>query len=340
MEPVAEVPHPLVDEVRNGVVLSRADGPVVALTPLRADLIRATAEAGVRLVLVTPAGARLTAPLVAVLAEAGAGWAAEREGGGWYDGRSGRPLDAPELVLDRFDAPPVPEFLRIGIGAAPQVAVSLSLRHRADTDTRLGRAVTELAGAVGGAPAGWGPHEPVEQPWSEAALTAFARSASPAEIRLVVAGHGHRPLAGSVLVRRTDRGVEEVVDLVLGLGPGGSSAPVQEALARLAATGMPLAALALERDGEPDLTVRPTAQRPASPAAVLIGAPAVRDLGLDPAALARTFEGRIVGRPRLPALLVPLDGDRGGWRTLALLIDRIGPDRLRRATGVRLGEGA
>lgn len=337
MEPAGTVAHPLVDDVRSGVVLSRSATPIVALGPLRADLIRSCTAARTALVLVTAAGSRLTRPLAAVLAEAGTGWAVERESSGWYEGRSGRLLTAPERALDPAgpDDPVAPEFLRTGIGTVPHLAVTVSTRHRAEGGTLLGGAVEALAAATRGTPAGWGPHEPVEQPWDPASLTAFASAASPDEVRLQVVGHGRRPFAGALLARRTGRGVEEITELVLGIGPtlADATPAVMGALAGLARAGMPLFALAVRRSGEPDLTVRPVLQGGANPEAVLIGAPAVRELGIDAAALAGRFEGTVVGRRRLPGLLVPLGGDRGGWLALAALMEEIGFDRLRRVTG-------
>ncbi|WP_425290034.1 DUF6177 family protein, partial [Shewanella algae] len=58
--------------------------------------------------------------------------------------------------------------------------------------------------------------------------------------------------------------------------------------------------------GRADLTTSAFVAPTARPLALLIGAPAVRDLALDPVVWGRRFGARIAGRPRTPALVIPL----------------------------------
>ncbi|RIX28460.1 DUF6177 family protein [Amnibacterium setariae] len=316
-------PHPLVDGIDGDEIVSRSDREVVALTPLRADLLVAAHAARRRVRLVTPATSRLTDPLRDALVSAGGSWVVEDGAGAAWDGLLGLATDGTGVA---------PSFLRPVEAEALQLVVTASLRHRAEAATRIGAALELVAGLGRGGPTGWGPHEPVEFPWDPAAVTRHLAARAPEESRVVVAGSS---MIGSTLVQRTDKGVEEVLQALVALGPVGASstdAALEQVPARLrmlAEDALPLFASVFARPGRADLTTAPHLQAPPVPVAVLIGAPGVRDLALDVPQLVDRFGALVVGRPRIPGVVVPFGGADGGWAALERFIDVVGRERVR-----------
>lgn len=320
--------HPLVDDVDGDVVVTRSDREVVALTPLRADLLVAARAAGRRVRLVTPSTSRLTDALRDALSSAGGTWLVEDGAGAAWDGLLG---------LEAGMTGAAPRFVRPPEGDTLQLVVSASLRHRAEAGTRIGAALELVAGLAGArapqAISGWGPHEPVEHDWDADALTRHLAARTPAEARVVVVGPA---FAGSTLVQRTDKGVEEVLQGLLALGPVGADATeaalvaVPAALRALAEDALPLFASVLARPGRADLTTEPFLQVPPVPVALLVGAPGVRDLALNVPDLVDRFGALVVGRPRIPGLVLPFTGPDGGWAGFERFLDHVGRDRIRR----------
>jgi hypothetical protein len=196
----------------------------------------------------------------------------------------------------------------------------MSVRHTARRTTVLGR-TAELASETltGAPPKSWGRHEPALAPWDRAALTADARERSPQPARFVVVGEG---VIGTVLVRRTEDGLEETTSLELAAGPSGSDAAraVVDRLPRvfdaLAEETVPLFFLATTRTGRADLLVPPEVQTPPVPLAMLLGPPGVRQLKVDLDEAARRFGAVRVGKRRLPGLRFPLGTfDHSDWGT-------------------------
>ncbi|MBF4577765.1 DUF6177 family protein [Frondihabitans sp. VKM Ac-2883] len=345
--------HPLVDGSGPGFVHSETRARVVALTPLRADLFLRAGAAGLRVVLVSDEQTRLTDAYRDIMTIAGGVWVV-RSTSGLRDGISGRALSSLESILETPNAGDVvaPRFANLEQPDQVQFAVSASIRHRADEGTRLGRAAEVLA-ALGGAssPRWWGTSEPCDKTWNKDTLTTAIRDRMPADTRLIITGDDEHPMLASLLGRRTNRGVEEVFTGLIGVGEPGSPEVAQafeaapSVLASLTAEALPLVATVFTRVGRKDLTTRPFVRQDPEPVALLLGAPAVRDLGLDPAAMQSRFGAITAGRPRVPALVFPFRDDpadrTGGWPRAAAVIDDLGPDRLEKLTGVtyrRAGE--
>lgn len=345
--------HPLVDGTGDGYVVSETVLPVVALTPMRADLfLRAAAEQR-RVVFLTPDTARLTESLRQVLDGADGRWVVRAADGALRDGLTGASLNG---VADAFRAPGRqdavdPRYLEVPRPEQVQFVVSASIRHRADAGVRLGRAWETFAAlGPGTTPHGWGTHEPVEAEWDKDAMTAAARARMPHDARFTVVGDEHAPLAGSLTARRTDVGVEEVVTGLVGVGAPGT-AGVQRAhdaatvlLADLCRTALPLVAMVFARVGSADLTVRPVLEQDPEPVAMLLGAPAVKGLGLDVDEMRERFGAERVGRPRVPSLVLrfrdgPSRPDATGWERLRPVVDHLGRDAVEWLTGRDLGPG-
>ncbi|MEO5535589.1 MAG: DUF6177 family protein [Pseudolysinimonas sp.] len=334
----------MVDSIADGIVRSETRSPLVILSPSRADLIVRAAQAGLRLAIVSDERSRLTEPLRSALAGGGGRWIV-RGPSGLRDGLTGRALAS---LVAAFDdpvggSPGSPDTLRLDRPLQTQLVVSMSLRHRADDEARVGGAVEAFAALSGSFPAGWAPHEPVDRPWDPATLTAFARERMPNDSRLVVAGSPDHPVSGTITVSRTRHGVEEIDEVLVGVGRPGTAAAdaavaaVPEVLAALAEPGqmLPLFVFVGMRTGSPDLSTGPFLAPGVQPLALLFGATTVRDLKLDPGSLRGPFVVRVVGRPRTPSIVIGFPGATAhGWSALLAFVDEIGIERVRDLLGL------
>ena len=339
------VPHPLADSEGEGTVRTETRAPVVHLSEGRLDLLAKVARAGGRVVLVSDGRSVLTEPMRHALQQVGGRWVVRGSDGQLRDGRSGRRLDRFQDAVTA-GPPRSPDdvslaHLDLRTPTATQLVVSASTRHQARAETLLGGTVERLVRHLGGdVPSGWGTHEPTARTWDRPAMTAHARSRMPRATTYVVTGSPRLPLALDVTARRTDRGVEELVTGLVGIGGIDDDdvtrrlADVPRLLAGMAEVGMPLFGLVMARRGRADLAWPPVLESPPVPVALLIGPPGVRSLGLDVADLGRRFDAAVTGRPRTPGLVVPLgDGvDPAGISRLAEVLDAVGgPDVLRAA---------
>lgn len=338
--PVTDVPHPLVDAVgvsadgqRWTVTESRAR--VVFLTPGRINLLNRAAAAGRRLALVTDEHSHLTPVFADVWRDSGARWVVRDARGGLREGFGGRRLGTVDEVwtvpqVQTVDDMAIGHLRSSGVDATEVIAI-VSVRHPARQTTRLGQTLSGLAHATLGAPPrAWGMSEPVGEPWDPATLTDALRLRMPAETMVFAAGPG---LAASITAGRSEHGVEEVTHAHLMVEPGPDELDAVQTrlrgqLSELAASSMPLVALLLARPGRHDLLRPPLLLAAPTPIALLVGAPAVRSLGLDPGRLHAEHGAEIVGRPRLPALLFRFGAEPQGWQELDAVVSALGPDVL------------
>ncbi|MCU1527684.1 MAG: hypothetical protein JWP75_1447 [Frondihabitans sp.] len=344
--------HPLADGITETSVHVETRNEIVSLGPLYAELFIDAARSGRRVVLVSDERTRLTDAFRDVLALSGGRWVVRTEADGLRDAITGRALGTIDEVLTDENGRLAPAFADLELPDQTQFVVSASVRHRADEQARIGRPA-ELFAGLGGAstPAGWGTHEPVEERWNKDALTAFARTRMPEDTRVIVVGRPDHPFVGSITVRRTEKGIEEIVTGVVGVGEPGSpeterafdAAP--SILRDLCSSALPLVAMVFARVGRRDLTTRPFLRQDPEPVALLIGAPAVKALRLDVAEYVRRFGAVIAGRPRVPALVFPLResplrrGDTG-WARAAEIVEAIGPEALATQVGQNFSPGA
>jgi len=338
--------HPLIDAVSARVVRVDSRSRVVRLSAPLADLL-ARRRGRRRIVLVTGESSRLTVGTRAALVHAGAAWAVRDEHGDLRDGLTGSPyadLDAagwPPSAPDDQEVTSEPIVVQEAVGTIAQLSVDLTVLHRPDHDTTLGGAVEVLSEAVAGAgPDRWGETEPLRRPWDRWVLTQSARHAAPELVRVVVEGPG---LSGTLTARVTENGIEETTALTIAVpagaaaaASGGDADPVDaavdrltEALSEIARTSVPTFALVVAREGEPDRSVRAVTYPTPNPVVLLIGAPSVQRLGLTVSTIPVPRPVTVVGRPRLPAYVVPLgDAATSGWDALHDTLDAVGPERL------------
>lgn len=369
--PHLAVAHPAVDGSDDAILQHETRSEVVHLSEARSDLLRRASADGRRVVLVTDERSSLTYPMHDALVGTGGVWVVREAGGTFRDGTDGRVLTSVSAATDRTapvltasgtgagtgSAAVSPVFLRsepTGDGPdaadvrrrldAPlgrQLVVSVSVRHQARRTTLLGRTTEILAEQLTGSPVlGWGVREPAIVPWDRTALTAYARGRMPEDARLVVVGDG---FVGTIVVRRTNAGLEETTQLLVHAGPSGSDAAravvdaVPATLGQLSSTLVPLFGLVTTRTGRADLLVPSVLETPVVPLAMLLGPPAVRELGLDLSLLADQHDAQVVGRRRVPGVVVPLGTfDHADWDRLAGVVRTLGADRVLAAVG---GEG-
>lgn len=341
------IPHPLSDSEGEGSVRTETRSPVIWLSEGRLDLIGKVGRAGGRVIVVSDGLSVLTEPMRDALRSTGGAWVVRGGDGVLRDGLTGRRL---ARFQDALGLPRPTSADEIAVGHLRpeqaedlQLAVSYAVRHRSAPETLLGDALERLCRRlVGDAPAGWSTSEPTSRRWDRAELTEFVRGRMPQTSRLVVSGRPGAAVSGTLTAQRTSRGVEETFTGLVSLGPVRAAetrqrlADAPAALGSLASAQTVLVGTLLARPGRADLTRPPLLESPATPLAVLVGAPAVRDRGLDVEAAGRTFGAEVVGRPRLPALLVRLvdeDGTVAAARIRALM-DAVGLADLARDSGL------
>jgi hypothetical protein len=338
--------HPAVDLLTERVAVVLQERPVVPLTAWLADAVRACADGGRGLQVVTPPSARLTTPLRFALDGPDTRWVVHDRGGSTcYDGLSGRLLhwDGAAFVPTPADGPGgrvlAPEFAEPGQEAGWQLVLDVRVRHPATTTARLGGALEALCTALTGQPPrGWGTAEPATEPWDAERLTAMARRRAPDPTLLVVVGGGERQAVGTLRVARTASGVDEAVTLVVGHPDQVPLDALPEAADAVAGRAVLASMLAQLRPGRVDTTWEPRLRGLPVPVGMAVGPDEVERLGRGRAMAAPVPAVRPLGGERHPAVWFQL-GDAGtpaGWEHLTAVLRHFGLDE-RSATRGRVG---
>jgi hypothetical protein len=337
--------HVLAHQVGPGWVLSRELAEIVLFTDVRADLFIAAARVGKRVVVVTPQGSRLSEIYRDVMEQLAGYWVVRADAGYFYDGMTGRllhlPQDAVDAALPASLDEVAPAFLELEEAPETIVRFFTSVRLKAAIDTVIGRGAEAMA-TLGGAsaPESWGRHEPVVHDWDRDNVTEYAQSRIPADTTMTYTGTPAAPLTGTISVRRTDKGVEEITSGLVAVGPAHSEQArdavgrVPDAIDELARFGLPLFAVLFAGLGHRDLALTPHLRPPTTPVGLVLGAPAVRLLGLDLDAQVERFSARIIGRPKIPGFSYPLADT--GWSGLADIMSQVPQQRLLDAIGPQL----
>ncbi|MBW3068209.1 hypothetical protein GZ998_01570 [Actinomyces sp. 594] len=341
-QPTFKMTHPMLDaQIGNRARVTRLPGPVVALTEPLADLLHRTAGSSQRTILVVPENSTVT-PAFDRLTDATGTIVLVQEGPTYRELRSGRLI--PQLgqtleVLEQQQLTVSPRHM-VQRDVRPILTVSISAYHPTRRSTRLG-GVVELVTEqlLPDAELSWGGYEPAGAFWDRDALTGFCRAHMPT-VHLVLAGHGYNgTLTGTLTASRTNNGLEEYVELNLaGATPPTAFRDRAMALFRaVAEQAKPQFALAMRTYARADTSLPVTVRRPPTPLAVLIGAPGMRQLGLDAARVAAAHGGQTTGYGRRRGLLVPLESNfDADWGPLLNLVHTLDGDagNVRRALGV------
>lgn len=334
--------HPLVDAVGPGFLVSETDAAVVELSAARTGLVLDTRAADRAFVLLTPSTSRITTAMLAMLRRTGSAWIV-REGDRYR--AAGSTTIADDVASAMLSEQATPRSTRLGPDEVPWTEVVASVHHPATEQAGIGRtAELLLDGLATTAPAGWGTVEPATVGWSVSAVTDLARRRAPRLTRLVATA----PVEGGVAavqirVERSATGVMEETRLALPM-PGGAARPTETGpapaggrvvtvLEDLARRQRVLLATAWRTAGHPDATLAARQIGMPVPLGAVVGAAAVRDLGVDPSAL--PTGATAVGPRRVPSLVLGFapgsPGLRGGaevearWRRLAEVGTALGP---------------
>ncbi|MGW7364321.1 DUF6177 family protein [Streptomyces sp. NPDC054841] len=336
--PTPAAAQPAIDVLTDKAAVVIQDRPVVAMTAWLSDALRAAANAGLGLQVVTPAGTTLSPAVRHSLSGWPSRWVVQDEREGYYDGLSGAVLRWQDGMFTIVEGPgataddpktPVAASYQEGIAdtGERQLALTFRMVHPADERLVLGGALESVwRELTGEPPAGWGTSEPANLPWSPRQLTDVAFERAPEPTWFVVVGSPDRPGLATVLVRRTKAGVEEEVTLAFGYGPGEEPplAAVPRAAEVLATRHRLQSMLVQLRKARRDLAVPPRFEGPGVPVAFVLGAEEVRALPGDRARRTPLEEAPVQLGPRTrPALYYPLLGkewDLSAWRDFERLV--------------------
>lgn len=332
--------HPLVDAVGAGFVVHETDAAVVECSSERTGLLLEARRAGLVVVLLTPGTSRLTAAMSTMLRRTASSWVV-RDGDRYR--AAGSDVVADDVATAMLAPQTVTRSASIRPRAVPWVEALVAVHHPASDAATVGRtAELLLAGLADVGPTAWGTVEPATLAWSVAEVTAFARRRAPRPTRLVAVA----PTSGGVAsvqlrVERSATGVTEETRLVLPRPVESDALPtdddVPRVLADLAGRQRVLLGTAWRTSGHPDATVSAHQLPLPVPLGAVVGAAAVRDLGIDPRTLPAGV--RAAGPARVPSMVLDFtpEGVRAGaalsrgadaearWRRLAQLGDALGP---------------
>jgi hypothetical protein len=322
--------HAVIDVLTSRTAIVRPDRQVIGCSTGLIDAYRYSATRGVRFTIVTDTNGRLTMPTRSLLALGGGQWVIESSDGS-YDGLTGEHVRwQGDSFVDEHRVEPHPAFLHRDESLRAQLVISMTVQHRATASALVGGALAVLSEHLAGAPPrGWGPHEPVSQPWDQAELTELVRSRMPEPTRLIAVGDQGSPMIATVSVTRTANGIDEDIMAVLPAGdPPEASSAATETLLRIARSYPLGIAMAQLSRGLPDMTTGPTFAGVNAPIALALGPRAVRDIGRDRLESSSLGAPRRVGPPRLlPSLVWDLPAQTS-WQLLTDLLAELGPDRL------------
>jgi hypothetical protein len=334
------VVHPVADEQGEDYTVYAASARSVLLTePLAAFLDHATTE-HLRPVLLTDAHARLSPFVSLAMRRAGGLWAVQ-DGSTVYDGLSGYRVEAFSDLWRRSGTDRDRLGTFTGWTTTPHGVLMFDVfaHQRATADTTIGDLAAGVVASLGGAaPDVWGLHEPLVERWDAATLTETARRAMP--VSDVMHARGADGSFCDVAVGRTRRGILEQVKggVPIGAYPSTTAGVVSTASATLTHVaerfGPTIGFVSLAEFDE-GVTQRAAAKRLEVPLAVLIGPRGVHDLGIDAEDLARRHDVTVLGRRRLPSLLVRFSNpDVGLWAQLLAFAHDLGVERIAEATGL------
>ena len=330
-------PHPYYDyKVGDQVAITTLAGPCKAFDEGLADfihLVRTTTDKD--LVITIPPKARLTPAFDRLVDATGCIVLVRESSGGYRDLRTGRWTPEIRPAASNRDDP------RIVVSEAHfqqddltlLLTVSASIYHRARLSTVLGR-VAELICAhfmPEGTVLSWARTEPAGAVWDRKTFTKTARDNMP-EAHMILAAHGpgRSVASGSMTINRTENGLEEYLEMTVlptHIEPAWWQDRVNTFLQAVGTELKPQFALVFRTAGNDDGTFPPTARTVPTPMAILIGAPGIRRLRVDPEAVAGKHRGSVTGRGRRHGVLIPLDSGREpAWDAMSSLLSTLDGD--------------
>ena len=336
--------HPLADEGTDEYAVYVADTASVLLSDPLDSFLQWSVSEGLRPILVTGPDARLS-PLASLAMNRAGGFWAVRTAAGVFDGLTGyRIAGFPELWAGReLTGARLPSFAEPQ--PRPQAVLGYDVfgHQRAVAETRVGELAGTIQRALGGAGFDvWGLTEPLLEPFAVERVTETARRGMPtSDVMHARAADGS---FCDITVGRTRRGILEHVTGGVPIGDYPDRlAPLVEAATRalmaVESAHQPTIGFVSLAEVWPGLVQRAGIRRPEVPLAVLLGPRAVHDLAAQVEELRARHDVLVLGRPRLPSLLVRFARtDRGSWAQLMAFAHDLGIERVQQVAALGWGE--
>ena len=316
----------------------------VTLTAAVRGFIRDAREGRVKPILGTSTAAHLGWFVADELRFSGGLWVVRGEDGAIYDGRSGYRL---QRLQDLWEKPVggrerLWSFRELAPDARGAFFFDVFTRERAQERTRCGVVAEHMvAGFGGGRLVRWGECEPLARVWNRADVTGSLRAQMPTSRRHLA--RGERGESVSIQVSRTRTGLLEHTRGLVPAGvygrPEGFSEGVSLAMHPVVTetlqglvegfrlnVAMVSYSEVVDLDGSLGQIV--SRRRMDVPLAVVIGAPAVRDLRIDVADLSARHDVTPLGLRRAPSLLVRFSGRDELWHQLVAFAHDLDQERL------------
>ena len=326
----------------------------VTLTAAVRGFIRDAREGRVKPILGTSTAAHLGWFVADELRFSGGLWVVRGEDGAIYDGRSGYRL---QRLQDLWEKPVggrerLWSFRELAPNARGAFFFDVFTRERAQERTRCGVVAEHMvAGFGGGRLVRWGECEPLASVWSRADVTGSLRAQMPTSRRHLA--RGERGESVSIQVSRTRTGLLEHTRGLVPAGvygrPDGFSEGVSLAMHPVVTetlqglvegfrlnVAMVSYSEVVDLDGSLGQIV--SRRRMDVPLAVVIGAPAVRDLRIDVADLSARHDVTPLGLRRAPSLLVRFSGRDELWHQLVAFAHDLDQERLAAALAVEFDD--
>lgn len=326
----------------------------VTLTAAVRGFIRDAREGRVKPILGTSTAAHLGWFVADELRFSGGLWVVRGEDGAIYDGRSGYRL---QRLQDLWEKPVggrerLWSFRELAPNARGAFFFDVFTRERAQERTRCGVVAEHMvAGFGGGRLVRWGECEPLARVWNRADVTGSLRAQMPTSRRHLA--RGERGESVSIQVSRTRTGLLEHTRGLVPAGvygrPEGFSEGVSLAMHPVVTetlqglvegfrlnVAMVSYSEVVDLDGSLGQIV--SRRRMDVPLAVVIGAPAVRDLRIDVADLSARHDVTLLGLRRAPSLLVRFSGRDELWHQLVAFAHDLDQERLAAALAVEFDD--
>lgn len=326
----------------------------VTLTAAVRGFIRDAREGRVKPILGTSTAAHLGWFVADELRFSGGLWVVRGEDGAIYDGRSGYRL---QRLQDLWERPVggrerLWSFRELAPNARGAFFFDVFTRERAQERTRCGVVAEHMvAGFGGGRLVRWGECEPLARVWNRADVTGSLRAQMPTSRRHLA--RGERGESVSIQVSRTRTGLLEHTRGLVPAGvygrPEGFSEGVSLAMHPVVTetlqglvegfrlnVAMVSYSEVVDLDGSLGQIV--SRRRMDVPLAVVIGAPAVRDLRIDVADLSARHDVTPLGLRRAPSLLVRFSGRDELWHQLVAFAHDLDQERLAAALAVEFDD--
>jgi len=332
--------HPLADEWTEEYAVYVADNASVLLSDPLDSFLEWSVSEGLRPVLVTGPDVRLS-PFTSLAMNRACGFWAVKTDDGVFDGLTGHRIDSfRELWAgETLQGDRLPSFTAPQPDPQAVLAYDVFGHQRAVAETQVGNLAGTLQHALGGSGFDvWGLTEPLLEPFGIDQVTETARRGMPQSPVMHL-----RAEDGSycdVRVGRTRRGI---LEHATGGVPIGS---YPHELAPLIATAT-RTLMAVETAHQPTIgfvslgevakgvTQSVAIRRPEVPLAVLLGPRAVHDLAAQVEELKQRHDVVVLGRKRLPSLLVRFSRtDMGSWAQLMAFAYDLGIERVQQVAGI------